>query len=196
MPNAAKLHAFGHAGYVHIPAGKRVKGEKFEPRAIRGHLIRMFDKHSKTPTKRPSTVSSTPSPQSSSSHPRIGRFQPLLERLSMDEQPTPGGEDEDPGLPQAGNLDDFDSFEEPQVNTPEPTCSNNVAPRREDINADFSERHTIQGPRARRARVNFTSNDLQPLQLYTDNQPALNMVRKDGHHERTKHIDNYYRYTK
>ena len=22
------------------------------------------------------------------------------------------------------------------------------------------------------------------------------MVRKDGHHERTKHIDNYYRYTK
>jgi hypothetical protein len=45
-------------------------------------------------------------------------------------------------------------------------------------------------------QVGYTSNDLQPLQLYTDNQSALNMVRKDGHHERTKHIDNYYRYTK
>jgi hypothetical protein len=45
-------------------------------------------------------------------------------------------------------------------------------------------------------QVGYTGNDLQPLQLYTDNQLALNMVRKDGHHERTKHIDNYYQYTK
>jgi hypothetical protein len=45
-------------------------------------------------------------------------------------------------------------------------------------------------------QVRYTGNDLQPLQLYTDNQAALNMVCKDGHHERTKHIDNYYQYTK
>ena len=41
VPNVAKLQAFGHAGYVYIPAEKRVKGEKFEPRTIRGHLIGM-----------------------------------------------------------------------------------------------------------------------------------------------------------
>jgi hypothetical protein len=75
--NVAKLHAFGHAGYVHILAEKRVKGEKFEPRAIRGHLIGMvgqsmykmwipetdsvivtssvkFDKYSQPLTERPS----------------------------------------------------------------------------------------------------------------------------------------------
>jgi hypothetical protein len=78
----------------------------------------------------------------------------------MDEQPAPGGEDKDPGLPKAGNPDDLNGFEEPQVNTPEPTPSNNVAPRRGDINASLSERHIIQGPRTRRARANFTSDNL------------------------------------
>jgi hypothetical protein len=151
----------------------------------------------------------------------------------MAEQPAPGDEDNDLRQSQAGNSDNFDGFKEPQVNALELTRSNNVAPRRKDINADLSERHIIQGPRTRQARANFTGatfnrcktmalihpttkladllpehcnykqflnhprgNDLQPLQLYTDNQSALNMVRKDGHHERTKHIDNYYRYTK
>ncbi|KAF2822730.1 hypothetical protein CC86DRAFT_385644 [Ophiobolus disseminans] len=126
----------------------------------------------KSPTKRLSVQSP---PQPPPSYPRIGRFQPLLKRPSMDKQPAPGGEDKDQGLLQAGNPNDFDDFEKPQVNTPEPTRSNNVASRREDINA---------------------GDDIQPLQLYTDNQSTLNMVRKDGHHERTKHIDNYYRYTK
>jgi hypothetical protein len=117
-----------------------------------------FDKYSKTSTVRPSVLLPPHSPpQSPPSHPRIGRFQPLLERLSIVEQPAPEGEDDDPALPQAGNSDDFDGFEEPHVNTPEPTRSNNVAPRREDINADFSERHIIHGPRTRRARVNFSS---------------------------------------
>jgi hypothetical protein len=46
------------------------------------------------------------------------------------------------------------------------------------------------------AQVGYIGTDLKPLQLYTDNQPALNIVRKDGHHERTKHIDNYFKYTK
>jgi hypothetical protein len=45
-------------------------------------------------------------------------------------------------------------------------------------------------------QVGYKGKDLMPVQLYTDNQPALNMVCKDGHHERTKHIDNYFKYTK
>ena len=39
--NVAKMHAFGHTGYVHIPSEKRVKGKKFKPRAYRGHLVGM-----------------------------------------------------------------------------------------------------------------------------------------------------------
>jgi hypothetical protein len=41
VPNVGKMHAFGHTGYVHIPSEKRVKGEKFEPRALPGHLVGM-----------------------------------------------------------------------------------------------------------------------------------------------------------
>jgi hypothetical protein len=33
------MHAFGHTGYVYILSKKRVKGEKFEPRALPGHLV-------------------------------------------------------------------------------------------------------------------------------------------------------------
>ncbi|KAF7568397.1 hypothetical protein PtrM4_130100 [Pyrenophora tritici-repentis] len=46
------------------------------------------------------------------------------------------------------------------------------------------------------SQVGYVGNDLKPFKLYTDNQPALNMIRKDGHHERTKHIDAYFKYTK
>jgi hypothetical protein len=45
-------------------------------------------------------------------------------------------------------------------------------------------------------QVGYVGNDLKPLLLYTDNQPALTMITKDGHHERTKHIDAYFKYTK
>jgi hypothetical protein len=45
-------------------------------------------------------------------------------------------------------------------------------------------------------QVGYTGHDVLPLQLYTDNLSACNMVRKDGLHECTKHIDNYYKYTK
>jgi hypothetical protein len=41
VPNVAKMHAFGHTGYVYIPSEKRVKGEKFEPRALPGYLVGM-----------------------------------------------------------------------------------------------------------------------------------------------------------
>jgi hypothetical protein len=41
VPNIAKAQAFGHPGYVFIPPLKRVKGDKFAPRAQRGHLVGM-----------------------------------------------------------------------------------------------------------------------------------------------------------
>jgi hypothetical protein len=41
IPNVAKAQAFGHPGYVFIPPAKRVKGDKFAPRAQRGHLVGM-----------------------------------------------------------------------------------------------------------------------------------------------------------
>jgi hypothetical protein len=45
-------------------------------------------------------------------------------------------------------------------------------------------------------QVDYIGSDLKPSQLYTDNKPALNMIQKDGHHERTKHIDACFKYTK
>jgi hypothetical protein len=41
VPNVAKMHAFGYIGYVYILSKKCVKGEKFEPRALPGYLIRI-----------------------------------------------------------------------------------------------------------------------------------------------------------
>jgi hypothetical protein len=46
------------------------------------------------------------------------------------------------------------------------------------------------------SQAGYVGNDLKPLLLYTDNQPALTMITKDGHHKRTKHIDAYFKYTK
>jgi hypothetical protein len=46
------------------------------------------------------------------------------------------------------------------------------------------------------SQVGYVGTDLKPFQLYTDNKPALNMIQKDGHHKRTKHIDAYFKYTK
>jgi hypothetical protein len=45
-------------------------------------------------------------------------------------------------------------------------------------------------------QVGYRGKDVNTMQLYTDNLPALNMIVRDGHHERTKHIDNYFKYTK
>jgi hypothetical protein len=44
-------------------------------------------------------------------------------------------------------------------------------------------------------QVGYIGHDLCPFHLQTDNKPALNMIRKDGQHKRTKHIDVYYKYT-
>jgi hypothetical protein len=42
VPNVAKLYAFSYTGYVYIPPQKRVKGDKFQPRAVKGHLVGMI----------------------------------------------------------------------------------------------------------------------------------------------------------
>jgi len=44
VPNAAKAQTFGHSRYVFIPHAKRVKGDKFAPRAQSGHLVGMKGK--------------------------------------------------------------------------------------------------------------------------------------------------------
>jgi hypothetical protein len=39
--NVGKMHAFGYTSYVYILSKKRVKGEKFEPRALPSYLVRI-----------------------------------------------------------------------------------------------------------------------------------------------------------
>jgi uncharacterized protein YlbG (UPF0298 family) len=46
------------------------------------------------------------------------------------------------------------------------------------------------------SQVGYISTDLKPLQLYTNNLPALNIICKDSHYKRTKHINSYFKYTK
>jgi uncharacterized protein YlbG (UPF0298 family) len=46
------------------------------------------------------------------------------------------------------------------------------------------------------SQVSYVSTDLKPLQLYTNNLPALNIIRKDSYHKRIKHINSYFKYTK
>jgi hypothetical protein len=38
--------------------------------------------------------------------------------------------------------------------------------------------------------------DITPLKLFGDNQPSIQLVFSEGHHERTKHVDIYYHYIK
>ena len=45
-------------------------------------------------------------------------------------------------------------------------------------------------------QVGYVGNDLKPLHLHSDNQPGINMVLNDDHHDRTKHIDSYFKYTR
>lgn len=40
-------------------------------------------------------------------------------------------------------------------------------------------------------QVGYIGNDLKPLHLHSDNQPGINMVLNDGHHDRTKHFDSH-----
>jgi hypothetical protein len=184
IPNVAKMHAFGHTGYVHIPAAKRIKGDKFEPRAAYGHLVSMvgesiyqmwlpeedkvvttssvkWDSYDKAPSAA-KTMHTTPPP----SNPLTGRFQPLVDCMKQGLHPHPGGEDEaeDLILPEAGNAqDNFNGFEQHEDHAPPPeidqapTRGHNVAERRCEINADLNPAHIIDGPRERRPRVLFTS---------------------------------------
>jgi hypothetical protein len=45
-------------------------------------------------------------------------------------------------------------------------------------------------------QIRYTGNDIDPVRLYGDNEPALKLLQSDGHHERTKHIDIAYHYAK
>lgn len=39
VPNIASMHAFSYVGYAYTPKQKRVKGNKFAPRAVKGYLV-------------------------------------------------------------------------------------------------------------------------------------------------------------
>lgn len=45
-------------------------------------------------------------------------------------------------------------------------------------------------------QLNYVGNDTAALQLYGNNQPSIDLVASEGHHERTKHVDIYYHYIK
>jgi hypothetical protein len=182
VPNVAKMHAFGHVGYAHIPSQKRVIGDKFAPRAKKGHLVGMageniylmwipetdeiittasvrFDSYSL-----PSTPPTSPTIEPSQSL-KVLPFKPLVNRLAGAAAPTaPQQEDDDDlddhQLPRAGGGDGFDGFEDDDgapTPPPQPTRGNNKAARRREINADLNPAHIVQGPRNRRPRVHFTS---------------------------------------
>ncbi|KAA8621799.1 rve domain-containing protein [Pyrenophora tritici-repentis] len=183
VPNVAKMHAFGHVGYAHIPAQKRVTGDKFAPRAHKGHLVGMigeniyqmwipetdeivttasvrFDSYD-SPSTPPLSPIIGPSPS-----PKVLPFKPLINRLA-DAATTPpappqdgdGGDLDNHQLPRADGGDGFDGFEDDDEAPPAPpTRGNNKAARRHEINADLNPAHIIHGPRNRRARAFFTSS--------------------------------------
>lgn len=45
-------------------------------------------------------------------------------------------------------------------------------------------------------QVGYLGEDAHPIKLYGDNQPSIDLVASEGHHERTKHVDIYYHYIK
>jgi hypothetical protein len=45
-------------------------------------------------------------------------------------------------------------------------------------------------------QLNYLGTDISPLHLFGNNQPAIDLVSSEGHHERTKHVDIYYHYIK
>ncbi|KAG9389227.1 rve domain containing protein [Pyrenophora tritici-repentis] len=171
VPNVAKMHAFGHVGYAHIPAQKR------------GHLVGMigeniyqmwipetdeivttasvrFDSYD-SPSTPPLSPIIGPSPS-----PKVLPFKPLINRLA-DAATTPpappqdgdGGDLDNHQLPRADGGDGFDGFEDDDEAPPAPpTRGNNKAARRHEINADLNPAHIIHGPRNRRARAFFISS--------------------------------------
>ncbi|KAG9377765.1 rve domain containing protein [Pyrenophora tritici-repentis] len=137
VPNVAKMHAFGHVGYAHIPAQKR------------GHLVGMIGENiyqmwipetDEIVTTASVRFDSYDSPSTPPLSPIIG--------------PSPS-----PKLPRADGGDGFDGFEDDDEAPPAPpTRGNNKAARRHEINADLNPAHIIHGPRNRRARAFFTSS--------------------------------------
>jgi hypothetical protein len=175
------MHAFGHVGYAHTPEQKRVKGDKFAPRAVKAHLVGMVGDHIYQmwipDTGKIITTASvkfngygaqlaTPNPiQTPPSSPLVAPIAPLLRQMTDAAGPLPqaGGSDPDDfQLPRVSGGDDFDGLSDdddgaaPPPPPVAPTRGNNVAPCRHDINADLDEAHIIQGLRLR-VRAHFSS---------------------------------------
>ncbi|KAI1590867.1 rve multi-domain protein, partial [Pyrenophora tritici-repentis] len=158
VPNVAKMHAFGHVGYAHIPAQKRVKGDKFAPRAHKGHLVGMigeniyqmwipetdeivttasvrFDSYD-SPSTPPLSPIIGPSPS-----PKVLPFKPLINRLA-DAATTPpappqdgdGGDLDNHQLPRADGGDGFDGFEDDDEAPQPPSVSPIVALKSQLLN--------------------------------------------------------------
>ena len=159
--NVAKIHAFRHIGYAYIPSYKRVTGDKFAPRAKKGHLVGMAgeniylmwipetDEIITTASVRfdsylsPSTPPTSPTIEPSQS-PKVLPFKPLVNRLAGAATLTaPQHEDDndldDHQLPRADGGDGYDGMEH-NAGAPAPpaqlTRGNNKAARRPRINAD------------------------------------------------------------
>jgi hypothetical protein len=45
-------------------------------------------------------------------------------------------------------------------------------------------------------QLGYFGKDTKPIKLYGDNQPSIDLVHAEGHHERTKPVDIYYHYIK
>jgi hypothetical protein len=45
-------------------------------------------------------------------------------------------------------------------------------------------------------QIGYLGNDVHPVKLYGDNEPSIQLVSAEGHHERTKHVDIYSHYIK
>ncbi|KAG9382449.1 rve domain containing protein [Pyrenophora tritici-repentis] len=173
VPNVAKMHAFGHVGYAHIPAQKRVKGHLVG--MIGENIYQMWipetDEIVTTASVRFDSYDSPSTPPLSpiigpSPSPKVLPFKPLINRLA-DAATTPpappqdgdGGDLDNHQLPRADGGDGFDGFEDDDEAPPAPpTRGNNKAARRHEINADLNPAHIIHGPRNRRARAFFTSS--------------------------------------
>jgi hypothetical protein len=184
VPNVAKMHAFGHVGYAYIPFNARVKGDKFKPRAYKGHLVGMvgeniylmwiletnkiittasvkFNSYSASPS---SPQITPPTPPESPKLAPIAPIAPIFRHMAAPAQAPQearGDDDSDDEdnfqLPRAGGGDDFDGLHNDNA-LPEapPTRGNNQTPRRREINADFDEVHIIHGPRLQRLQPFFT----------------------------------------
>jgi hypothetical protein len=70
-----------------------------------------------------------------------------------------------------------------------------LPPRRNTLASPFAQKEAAWLVRLL-YQLDYVGDDAAPLQLYGDNQPSIDLVASEGHHERTKHVDIYYYYIK